>query len=219
MTVLTDDIARLLDERPGRVVVGLAGPPGAGKSTLATRIVDEFNGGAADVAALVPMDGFHLSNAQLTRLGRRSRKGAPDTFDAAGYLAMLARVRQAYLYDDVYAPQFDRALEESIAAGLVVPAGARLVVTEGNYLALDADGFGGVRELIDRLYFLACPDSQRRTRLLARHLGGGRSLVAAEHWVATVDELNAALIADTEWRSDRTVRFDGDDWGRLSPLR
>lgn len=216
MTVLTDDIARLLDERPGRVVVGLAGPPGAGKSTLAARIVDEFNSDAADVAALVPMDGFHLANSQLTRLGRRSRKGAPDTFDAAGYLAALTRVRQAYLSDDVYVPQFDRALEESIAAGLVVPAGTRLVVTEGNYLALDSDGFGGARELIDRLYFLACPDSQRRARLLTRHLEGGRSLVAAEHWVGAVDESNAALIVGTEGRCDRTVRFDGDDWGRLN---
>lgn len=215
MTVLTDDMARLLDERPGRVVVGLAGPPGVGKSTLAARIVDEFNSGATDVAALVPMDGFHLSNAQLTRLGRRSRKGAPDTFDAAGYLAALARVRQAYQFDDVYVPQFDRASEESIAAELVVLARTRLVVTEGNYLALDSDGFDGARKLIDRLYFLACPDSQRRARLLARHLEGGRSLVAAEHWMAAVDESNAALIADTESRCDRTVRFEGDDWGRL----
>lgn len=218
MTALTDDTARLLDERPGRVVVGLVGPPGVGKSTLAASLVDEFNGGTADIAALVPMDGFHLSNAQLARLGRRRRKGAPDTFDAAGYLAMLVRVCQSYLAHDVYVPQFDRALEESVAAGLVVPASARLVVTEGNYLALPSDGFGGVRELIDGLYYLTCPAPERRKRLIARHLAGGRSLIAAEQWVASVDEANAVLIAGTESRCDRTLRFDGGDWVEPSAL-
>lgn len=205
MTAPMDDIARLLDERPGRVVVGLVGPPGVGKSTLASRIVDEFNSGTADIAALAPMDGFHLSNAQLGRLGRRSRKGAPDTFDAAGYLATLSRVRAGYRDGDVYVPQFDRVLDESIAAALVVPASARLVVTEGNYLALPSCGFEGVRELIDGLYYLTCSTAVRRKRLIARHLTGGRSLVAAEYWVLAVDEANAEVIAATESRCDLTL--------------
>ena len=205
MTAPMDDIARLLDERPGRVIVGLVGPPGVGKSTLASQVVDEFNGGTDGLAAVMPMDGFHLSNAQLARLGRRSRKGAPDTFDAVGYCATLSRVRSGYRDCDVYVPQFDRALDESVAAGLVVPASARLVVTEGNYLALASFGFEGVRELIDRMYYLTCPADVRRKRLIARHLAGGKSLVAAEHWVRAVDEVNADAIAATESRCDLTV--------------
>ena len=211
MAPLTDDIARLLDEQPGRVVVGLAGAPGVGKSTVAARIVDEFNSAKRDFAALLPMDGFHLSNPQLARLGRKERKGAPDTFDAAGFLVSLARVRDAYQSADVYVPQFDRALEESVAAGLVVPSSARLVVTEGNYLALPSHGFSGARELIDRLYYLRGADDVRRQRLLARHIAGGRSLIAAERWVRAVDEPNAQLIAETEGRCDGTWDLDDGD--------
>ncbi|MUL45432.1 nucleoside/nucleotide kinase family protein [Mycobacterium sp. CBMA293] len=208
MTSLTDDVARLLDERSGRVVVGLTGPPGVGKSTVAARIVDEFNSTRSDFAALVPMDGFHLSNAQLVRLRRKGRKGAPDTFDAAGYLATLTRVRDAYQTADVFVPQFDRAIEESVAAGLVVPASARLVVTEGNYLALPSNGFAGARQLVDRLYYLRGVEAVRRQRLLARHITGGRSLIAAERWVIAVDEPNAELIAGTESRCDGTWDVD-----------
>ncbi|MGX9673273.1 nucleoside/nucleotide kinase family protein [Mycobacterium sp. HM-7] len=208
MATLTDDVAGLLEERSGRVVVGLTGPPGVGKSTAAERLVGEFNAVERDFAALLPMDGFHLANAQLTRLGRKGRKGAPDTFDAAGFLVSLARVRDAYRAADVYVPQFDRRLEESVAAGLVVPAAARVVVTEGNYLALPSAGFAGARELIDRLYYLRGADDARRKRLLARHIAGGRSLIAAEHWVRAVDEPNARLIAETEGRCDRTWDMD-----------
>jgi pantothenate kinase len=198
VTGLVDDVKRLLDERPGRLIVGVTGPPGAGKSTIVQALIDEFG---AD-AAYLPMDGFHLSNAQLDRLGKRDRKGAPDTFDVHGYAATLSRVKTAYGDHDVYAAEFDRAIEESIAAGLVIGRDARVVITEGNYLAY----WPGVRELIDRLYYLKIDDDERRRRLIARHIAGGRTPEDAQAWADTVDEPNARLVAATESRCDASYQ-------------
>jgi pantothenate kinase len=196
-----DEIRQLLADRPGRVVVGFTGPPGVGKSTFARRLLDDFG----PSAALLPMDGFHLSSAQLDRLGRRHRKGAPDTFDVDGYVAALRRTRDAYRRGDVYVPAFDRAIEEPVAAGLVVPRDARLVLTEGNYLALADGGWSAVRGLLDRLYYLDCPRDVRRSRLIARHVAGGRGRDGAEAWVDSVDEHNADIIAATEMNCDATL--------------
>ncbi|CAN5657930.1 nucleoside/nucleotide kinase family protein [soil metagenome] len=194
-----EDIDALLLRSP-RVILGVTGPPGAGKSYFATALVADLG---KDLAAYVPMDGFHLSNAQLDRLGRRDRKGAVDTFDAAGYVATLDRVARGYGVADVYVPDFDRRLEEPVAAGGVVPAEARVVVTEGNYLGLTADGWSPVRGLLQRLYYVDCPPALRRERLVQRHMAGGRSLPAAQSWVADVDEPNALLIATTRGVCDR----------------
>ncbi len=187
---LVAEVSALLDAVAGRLVVGITGAPGAGKSTATAALVSLFDG-----ASCVPMDGFHLSNAVLDRLGRHERKGAADTFDAAGYVATLRRVIDAYGRRDVYVPAFDRRLDEPVAAGHVVPADSRLVVTEGNYLGLPDGDWAGVRPLLSRLYYIDCPASVRRARLVQRHIDGGRSAAAAAAWVDTVDEPNARLVA------------------------
>ncbi|MFF2774705.1 nucleoside/nucleotide kinase family protein [Streptomyces sp. NPDC058052] len=188
--------------RPGhRRVLGLAGPPGAGKSTLAARLVDRLDG----LAVLVPMDGFHLAGAELDRLGRAARKGAPDTFDAAGYAALLARLRTPEPGTVVYAPAFDRALEEPVAGSIPVPPEIPLVVTEGNYLLHRAGAWAAVRPLLDEVWYLDLPDAVRVPRLVARHVRFGRSRPEAEEWVARSDEANARLVAEGRDRADLVV--------------
>lgn len=198
--ILAADVAGLLGTAPGRVLVGITGPPGAGKSTVAQALLGRFDG-----ASYVPMDGFHLSNAVLEELGRRDRKGAPDTFDAAGYLAVLRRIVEEYGRGDVYVPAFERRLDEPVAAGHAVPATSRLVVTEGNYLGLPDGQWAQVRPLLNRLYYVDCPARQRRVRLVRRHVEGGRTPQAAAAWVDAVDEPNARLIATARPRCDLVV--------------
>jgi len=175
----------------GRRLLGLAGPPGAGKSTLAAAVV----GALGDRAVLVPMDGFHLAQAELERLGRADRKGAPDTFDAVGFVALLARLRAQGPGDPVvYAPRFDRHLEEPIAGAIGVPGTTPLVVVEGNYLLHDEGAWAGVGPLLDDAWYLDPPDEVRVARLVARHVAHGRTPDAAREWVLRSDEANARLV-------------------------
>jgi len=189
-----------------RVLLGLAGPPGAGKSTLAEALAAHC--GAR--AVVVPMDGFHLAQAELQRLGRAGRKGAPDTFDAAGYAALLARLRAQRPGDPaVYAPAFRREIEEPVAGAIAVEAHVPLVITEGNYLLLDEGGWAGVRPLLDACWWVEVDDALRRERLVARHRRFGRSTEAARRWVETTDEPNAQRIAAGRARADHVFRWPG----------
>lgn len=202
-----------------RAVLGIAGSPGAGKSTLvellAARIRQMRGPGWV---AHVPMDGFHLADAQLRRLGLLDRKGAPETFDAVGYAHALHRIRTD-VDSDVYVPGFDRDLEQPLAAALVVPASARLVLTEGNYLLLDQPAWRRVRRTLDQTWFVSADDSLRVERLIARHVEFGKTAAAARAWADTVDEANAALVTSTAASADRIVVNGTRGWSFGACLR
>ena len=170
----------------GRAVLGICGAPGAGKSTLAARLVASLG----PAAVVVPMDGFHLHDAELARLGLGDRKGAPETFDVAGYVALLRRLRSETDHV-VYAPEFDRSREESVAGAIAVRPEHRLVVTEGNYLLHDGPGWADVRPLLD-----------------ARHVAHGKPPDLAERWTTVSDQANADLVARTRPAADVLVTID-----------
>ncbi|MBL3666117.1 nucleoside/nucleotide kinase family protein [Streptomyces sp. M2CJ-2] len=208
MTPTFDDLlsrARALTGVGRRAVLGIAGSPGSGKSTLAGHVVRELNGTGEPWVAHVPMDGFHLADAELDRLGRRHRKGAPDTFDAAGYAELLRRLREETYDDVVYAPGFERVLEQPIAGAVPVPPTARLVVTEGNYLLLDTGAWARVRPQLDEVWFCELDEKERLRRLVARHEEFGKRHDEAVAWALRSDQPNAELIAPTRHRADLVV--------------
>lgn len=189
---------------PGqRRLLGIAGAPGSGKGTVAEAV----RAALGEAAVIVPMDGFHLAGAELARLGLADRKGAPPTFDAAGYVALLQRLR----HPDgrtVYAPEFHREVEESFAGAIAVPPEVPLVITEGNYLLLPDDPWGEVRDLLDEAWFLVPDEQQRVSRLVARHIEFGKTAAQAQDWVQRSDEPNARLIDATRNRADLVIYGD-----------
>ncbi|MER8030070.1 nucleoside/nucleotide kinase family protein [Streptomyces bauhiniae] len=199
--------ARSLVKDGRRAILGIAGSPGAGKTTLAGHLVRALNADGPPWVAHVPMDGFHLADAELDRLGRRDRKGAPDTFDAAGYAALLRRLGETPADADevVYAPAFERDLEQPVAGSIPVPPSARLVVTEGNYLLLREGSWAGVRPLLDEVWYCEVDEPERVRRLVARHVEFGKEHTAAVAWVLGTDQHNADLIATTRDRADLVI--------------
>jgi pantothenate kinase len=205
LSALVDRLREFATESP-RTIVGLCGPPGVGKSSLARQLVAALG---PDVAAVVPLDGFHLANRVLDELGIADHKGAPPTFDVDGYAAMLGRLATP---DDavVYAPEFHRDLEESYAGSLAVPRKVPLVVTEGNYLLLPDPRWRRARAHLHEVWYLELDDQVRRERLIARHRSFGRTESEARAWVEQVDEPNARRIAATAAYADLVVGLPAD---------
>jgi pantothenate kinase len=191
------DRARALIRSGQRRLLGITGAPAAGKSTLAAALASALT----PHAVLVPMDGYHLAAAELVRLGRLERKGAPDTFDVEGYLALLRRLRER-ADEVVYAPEFHREIEEPIAGAIPVPRDIPLVVTEGNYLL----HWASARELLDEVWFVEIDEGTRLERLITRHMAYGRTRVEAHARAHGSDQRNADLIARTRDRADLVVR-------------
>lgn len=184
-----------------RKILGLVAPPGAGKSTLTECLLAHH----PQHVQGVPMDGFHLANSELARLGRKERKGAPDTFDAAGFVNLLRRLKNQSPAETIYAPEFRRDIEEAIAGAIAIGPDTFLVITEGNYLLLDDQPWVQVREVVDEIWYLDVPDELRLERLLTRHMQFGRSRAQALAWIASTDEPNAVRIARTRQHADVCV--------------
>jgi pantothenate kinase len=188
-----------------RRLLGITGLPGAGKSTV-SRVVA---GAMGDRVVVVPMDGFHLAQTELERLGRADRKGAPDTFDAAGFVALLRRLRDAVpgVTGTVYAPEYRRELRNGVAGAIAVPDDVPLVLVEGNYLLLATDGFAPVASMLDRTWFVEVDEDVRIEQLVARHVAYGKTPEAARAWTLGSDQRNAETIARSRGRADVVVRL------------
>lgn len=191
-----------------RVIVGICGAPGAGKSTLSALVADEFNAGAPGTAVVVPMDGFHLAASVIAGDERSARRGAPDTFDPDGYAALLRRLR-----DDVepvvYAPEYRRDIEDPVAGAIPVPSQCRVVITEGNYLLQPELAWRRARACLDEVWFLEAPsDELRVSRLVERHTHFGKTHEHALAHVFESDERNALLVDSHREGADLILRLD-----------
>ena len=194
--------AQALRDLPGRSILGLTGPPGAGKSTVAAWLASHIQS-----SVVVGMDGFHLAHDELIRLGRQDRKGAPDTFDAFGYAQLLHRL-VCETTNTVYCPEYRRTVGEPIAGAIAVDPEIQLVITEGNYLLSDGPGWQRARDVMEEIWYIDIDDNLRLERLIARHVATGKDPEYARAWVMGSDEANARLIARTRNRAHYFYRHN-----------
>lgn len=202
--VRTSDLVARVRALPGarRRLIGITGAPGSGKSWVAGSLAARLG----DDAVVVPLDGFHLHDDELGRRGRAERKGAPDTFDVRGYVALLQRLRAEDVHT-VYAPAFDRHRELSLAGAIAVAPQHHIVITEGNYLLHRADGWSSVRPLLDEVWYVEVDEETRLDRLISRHIAHGKDPGAARRWATTSDQANAELVATCRSDADLVVKI------------
>jgi pantothenate kinase len=201
--LLFEQIQSLLDGERPRTLIGIVGKPGAGKSTVVEAISKKFD---SKLVSIIPMDGFHLSNEELITLGRRDRKGAPDTFDVEGFTSLIERVKTNNHVDHKF-PIFHREVEASIADEGMVPKESKIVVIEGNYLFSEEHNWSGVHPLLDHTWFIDINDEIRIERLIARHIRYGKTPEEAETWSRGSDETNARFIGLTAHRAENLIKL------------
>ena len=201
--LLFEQIQSLLDRERPRTLIGIVGKPGAGKSTVVEEVSKKFD---SKLVSIIPMDGFHLSNEELISLGRRDRKGAPDTFDVEGFTSLIERVKTNNHVDHKF-PIFHREIEASIADEGIVPKESKVVVIEGNYLFSEDHNWNGIYPLLDHTWFIDINDEIRIERLIARHIRYGKTPEAAETWSRGSDETNARFVGLTANRAENRINL------------
>jgi pantothenate kinase len=206
LRALAERLRRLVSGS-SRVIVGICGAPGAGKSTVVALLAAELNRVVPGTAVVVPMDGFHLAASVIAGDDRASRRGAPDTFDPDGYAALLRRLRRN-TDEIVYAPEYRREIEDPVAGAIAVAKECPIILTEGNYLLHPDSVWGRVREQLDEVWFLEAPDEDLRVaRLIERHERFGKSPEYARRHVLSSDEANARLVAAHRDGADLVLRW------------
>ena len=201
--LLFEQIQNLLQSDKPRSIIGIVGKPGAGKSTVVEEIQSRFGSNAV---CIIPMDGYHLSNEELIKLGRRERKGAPDTFAVSEFIELLKSVKSNYSTAHRF-PIFHREIEASVADEGIVLTTSRVIVTEGNYLFSREHGWDGLFELLDYTWFIEVDDQIRIPRLIARHIEFGKTPEEAEAWVWRSDDSNAKFIDSTADRASNIIKI------------
>lgn len=201
---LASNLLTILSQAHERVMIGICGAPGAGKSTLAAAIATELG---PDIVTVVPFDGFHLATSVIAGTPLQSRRGAVDTFDTGSYRALVRRLRVRD-EDVVFAPSFDRSIEESIASSIAIPRRIPLILTEGNYLLADEPNLRATRAMLDAVWYLDTPPEVRLPQLVARHVAFGKPRMEAAAWAAGTDQRNAEMVERTRSLADLIITME-----------
>jgi pantothenate kinase len=205
-TELLDNLSNSSDK--GRYFLGITGCPAAGKSMLAKNLTDEINFRTGDdLAAVVPMDGFHLPNNALKERGLTKVKGMPETFDADSFVELINQLHE-FPDRSIMCPAYDRKIHDPVKNSITIQPGNRLIIVEGNYLLLNRSPWNIIRTKMNEVWYIDTPLNTVKERLFDRHIAGGSSRKEAERKVESVDLPNAELIRKTLLFADKMVNLN-----------